>query len=315
MPETTHETDGSPVRRPLQRQPLLIALLVALAVALMAAVSAQGAAAPARWIVFTATPPGVATGQLFRVRTTGRGLSQLTTGSLAATSPAFSPDGKRIVFARPGAGLFSMDVDGKGLRRLTRNDRDSYPTWSSDGKQIAFVRPYETRWRVHVMSAKGAGQRLLAKSPPAGRPSWIAGRLLIPAAGDVVEIDPVTGSVRKYLDVLIDPVFGLDSVEISPDLSTLMYVGIRPSDPGDMDCGEGPCQRYALYIEDILKSRTPRLLTADVGPAAFSPDGKSVAFAAKNGLVLRSLTDGSSKLISTGKAYISVVAPPAWQRR
>ena len=67
--------------------------------------------------------------------------------------------------------------------------------WSPNGKQIAFVRPYRADWRVYVMSASGAGKRRLPNAPPAGRPSWTANgkSIFIPAAGDLVRIDAVTG--------------------------------------------------------------------------------------------------------------------------
>lgn len=289
--------------------------LAALAVVLSAGAGTAGAATPARWIVFAAAPPGPPVNQLFRVESSGKGLRQITTGKLPSIAPAFSPDGKRIAFARGGAGIFTSNPDGTGLRRLTRNGRDSFPAWSPDGKQIAFMRDYKMAWNVHVMSSSGGGQRRLAKAPPAGRPNWLPDGLFVPAAGDLVRIDAATGHVLKYYDAEIDPVWGLNSVVVSPDASTIMYVGQRDADFGDMDCGDGPCQRFALYIEDVLKSKTPRKFAPDVGPAAFSPDGKSLAFAAQNGLVLRSLAGGTSKLISTGKAYISVASPPAWQPR
>ncbi len=59
------------------------------------------------------------------------------------TTPAWSPDGKRIVFTGYDGGitdLFVVNADGSDLHRLT-NDKyaDLQPAWSPDGKTIAFA--------------------------------------------------------------------------------------------------------------------------------------------------------------------------------
>jgi Tol biopolymer transport system component len=287
---------------------------VALAIVLAASAATAGAAPAARWIVFSATSPGSITAQLFRIHPSGEGLKQLTTGSYSSLAPSFSADGKRIVFARTGVGILTVNLDGTGLHRLTKNGRDSYPTWSPDGKQVAFVRPFKEGWKLHVMSSSGAAERPLQKAPPSGRPTWTAAGLMIPSGGDFLQIDPATGHVLKYYGAPVDAIWGMNSVALSPDRSTITYVGARSPEPGDMECGEGPCQRFALYKEQILaKNKRPQRVVKDGGPATFSPDGKQLAFVSNGGLTLWSLAAGTPTHVSTGDAYPTVSAPPAWQ--
>jgi len=279
----------------------------------VASSAAAGAATQPRWIIFSATSSGHINAQLYRIQASGEGLKQLTTGSYSSLAPNFSHDGKRIVFARAGVGILSMNVDGTGLRRLTTNGRDSYPTWSPDGKQIAFVRAFKTGWKLHVMSSAGAAEHAIPKAPPSGRPTWTAGGLVIPSGGDLLKLDPITGHVLKYYGVTIDAVWGMNSVALSPNGTAITFVGARSPEPGDMECGEGPCQRFALYKANTLKNKKPQRVMNDAGPATFSPNGSQLAFVSNNGLVIWSLASGKPTAISTGDAYPSVTAPPAWQ--
>ena len=73
--------------------------------------------------------------------------------------PRWSPDGKRIAFARKmnkisqhTYELFVMNADGTDLQRLTHNKViDIYPDWSPDGKRIAFTSGRSGRFEVHVV--------------------------------------------------------------------------------------------------------------------------------------------------------------------
>jgi len=207
-----------------------------------------------------------------------------------------------------------MNLDGTGVRRLTDNGRDSFPAWSPDGKQIAFVRPEASGWRVHVMSASGAGERQLRKAPSSGRPSWTVHGLLIPTEGDLAKIDPKTGSIQKLYGALIDASVGMDATSPSPDLSTVTFVGPRHPDKGDTDCGDGvPCPRFALYIQDLRNHKEPRILLRDAGPASYSPDGKRLAFVDQHKLVLWVLANGKSTLVKPGKLSPTTSSPPVWQ--
>ncbi|MEI7760594.1 MAG: hypothetical protein WCJ67_07440 [Thermoleophilia bacterium] len=287
-----------------------------LSVAFVGIAAAAAAPAPDRWIVFAGASDSGDIGQLYRIRTSGGGLKQITKDNLPATSPAFSPDGGRIAFLRIGAGIFTVSMNGKGLRRLTRNGRDSFPAWSPDGKQIAFVRPTKNGWAVYVMSSSGAGQRRLPRAPAAGRPSWTPSGLLVPAGGDLVKINALTGNVEKYFNAQIDAIWGLAGVGVAENISALTFVGTREPSAGDTDCGEGPCQRFALYLERLLGSnRSPRLLFRDAGPATFSGDGKRLVFVRLGKIWIWRIDTGAATKISTGRIIPSVDSPPALKPR
>jgi Tol biopolymer transport system component len=295
---------------------IVVAVALALAATSTASAQPQRSAGTPQWILFTARQPGLGSEQIFRVQSSGKGLKQLTKGADASEAPAFSPDGKRIAFARVGAGIYTMNVDGTGLRAVTHNGRDSFPTWSPDGTQIAFIRPVTTAWKVYVSSASGANARELTKSPPAGRPSWTSRGLLVPTNGALAKIDPRSGQVQKLFNAVIDASIGIDSTAVAPDLSSVTSVGPLPPDPGDTGCGDGvPCQRYALYFQNLHTQNMPKILLRNGGPATYSPDGKSLAFISENALVLRVLASGASKSIKTGKYAPTTSTPPAWQPR
>jgi len=300
------------------RVPTVLAVVAAVALTVAGAATAhtQRSSVAPQWIVFAADPPGLGVEQIFRITASGKGLKQLTKGTYPSESPAFSPNGKRIAFARLGAGIFTMNINGTGLRRLTSNARDVRPAWSPDGKQIAFLRPLASGWKVFVMSASGGKEHRLPLAPSAGRPSWTTHGLLIPTSGDLARIDQKTGRVQKLFGARIDATGGMDTTAVSPDLSTITYVGPRPPVPGDKGCGEGiPCAVFGLYVENLRKHTPPRILAPNTGPASFSPNGERLAYVARNRMVFRLLKSGKSTTVRTGKVVPTTTSPPAWQPR
>ena len=76
----------------------------------------------------------------------GKGLKQLADTSAGVC--AWSPDGKEIAYIPPGdavggVALFSIDIDGKNMRQLTRLYKGwtliTSPVWSPRGKWIAYI--------------------------------------------------------------------------------------------------------------------------------------------------------------------------------
>ena len=122
-------------------------------------------------------------------------LKRLDTGTLTTLTPdlpesycpQFTPDGKTLVFFRRDGDVYSINVDGSNLRRLTNGNAyvefrlsptDQHgssdpPALSPDGKRIAYVAVRNGIPQVHVMDLDGSGQRQLTfRATPCGRVAW-----------------------------------------------------------------------------------------------------------------------------------------------
>ena len=120
--------------------------------------------------------------EIYVVRRDGSTLRRLTrtAGDIGAlgddAAPAWSPDGKRIVFASNRTGeleIWTMRADGAAQRRLVgvRRSDDSRPKYSPDGAWIAFG-SLDGRGRSSIYLARSDGsglRRLVAGTSPAWR--------------------------------------------------------------------------------------------------------------------------------------------------
>jgi len=154
-----------------------------------------------RRIVFGGGVPGRSSTGLWIVNADGTGLRRLRAGRgpTEGMRPAWSPDGRTIVFGwtgqspHPWGRLAAVRPDGSGFRVLVKpragkhDDELTFPAWSRDGRRLAFVRIDHHQGRagrtIEVANARGAHPRAVVRLPynPSrqGAPTWSPdGRLI-----------------------------------------------------------------------------------------------------------------------------------------
>jgi TolB protein len=199
---------------------------------------------------------------------------------LRASSPA--PAG-RIAFslgAHPEEDIYTVDVDGSGLQRLTTSAAADFdPSWSPDGSLIAFrhqVGDDETS-EVYVMNADGSEQRNLSRHPGQDHaPAWSPDGKKIAFAsargrrGSLrIWVMNADGSHQKPLNPIDGeyPAWSPDGKKIAFERNTFGPTG------------------WDLWVMDADGSHARPLVAtrADEQGVAWSPDGGTIAFGSSRG--------------------------------
>jgi dipeptidyl aminopeptidase/acylaminoacyl peptidase len=152
---------------------------------------------------------------------------RVATGRIGLGDPAWSPDGKNLLFdlvdtedrVSLTGGLWVVGADGRHLRRLTSHSSysgasDSAGVWSPDGRRIAFGRydPATSLTSMVVMNADGSGLHSVLSAPGNGFRVWSPdGRLiafrfdpLAPLRPGVTVVDAATGAQTATIPLIGD---------------------------------------------------------------------------------------------------------------
>ena len=195
-------------------------------------------------------------GQIWVVASKGGDAVPLTERQFRSTAPVWSPDSKLIAFASDrynAADVFVMPAGGGAIRRLTSHSQAEKPlAFTSDGKRVVFSAPRSADLKTDYLSPVLARSGMIYSVPVDGGRE----RLVMPHAARMAAISP-DGKTLAYVR------------QISLELEWRK----REISGGTPD----------IWLYDLDKKAHRRLTTyrgMERCPR-FSPDGKSLIFAAE----------------------------------
>ncbi len=255
---------------------------------------------------------------LWKVKIDGSGLTQLTTGDAADTSPRWAPDGSSVFFLSTRSGssqIWRLPAAGGEPVQVTDLPLDvgSYRL-SPDGRRLALSVEVDpgcadlacTKKRMDEDEASKASGQVYDQLFVRHWDSWAAGRrshlFVLPIDGKGAPLDLSKG---MDADVPSKPFGGSEEYTFSPDGKSVVFTARAAG-------REEPWStNFDLYLVPADGSAAPRNLTAanqawDTQPV-FSPDGKTLAYLAMERpgfeadrfrIVLHDLAGGSSRVLA-----------------
>jgi TolB protein len=233
-------------------------------------------------------------------------------------SPAWSPDGKKIVYENPGnEQLYVMSATGKHKRKLTTAG-GVYPEWSPDGHRIAFhLGSGDLDNGLAVVNADGSHRAAVGASDNAEEPTWSANATKIA----YVRLDDGLWRTDDTHATSTSDARLTNGRDGSPDWAPAGDTILFDRIVGYANGGRGSAVRELFTVRSNgtgLTSVTKRAPGESNESPAYSPDGKRVIWNAvrgdKRGLRVMSAGGGTQHWVGKPLSADSNdnLAAPAW---
>jgi Tol biopolymer transport system component len=251
-------------------------------------------------VVYEASADGVT--NIYTIDPETAETKQITFGDGFDGTPAWSPDGERIVFVSDRDGqqrrdMYVMDADGANAQRLTDTPDagELSPRYSPDGTRIAYIVDGAEGWSLWETTAQGTGARQLAGgyafaefpawSPEADELFFAAIERGEAAASGASSIYASSGDSTAHIFSLdmetldVRTVIRTEGIDVCPHLmpdgASLLYASTRTADNA----------KHRIYLHDLDSDDTTGSSDAVLTDAAArsdypdpSPDGARIVF-------------------------------------
>lgn len=270
--------------------------------------------------------------QIWTMNPDGSEPRQLTFGPGDKVNPAWSPDGRRLLYSAPGGedqfgndlgmDIYVINVDGSGIQNLTQSQGDdTEPDWSPDGSRIIFTSdrinnlrqifivdiaceepPTSCQFQNEPFNfSQGYAVEYSASWSPDG--SSIAVTTSINNARGRIFIRSAGGGEPSRLD-RSDTIIGADHLDWSPDGQVIAFTWLQPT-------------LNEIYFVPVDDPGRREKLTNSAGNKfpEFSPDGNWIVFTSTRDqnpeIYLMSSTGANETNLSQSPG--SQDQDPAWQ--